>query len=334
MRSKDLDGRREGSDGAGRKGPPTAAHPRHRRHSLPSDHPKPACDDPAAPAALGKILASPSYREADEDLDFLQEAATRGFRLQLEYLKAETLLKQHDVAHTIVVFGGTRIQEPQAARRLLLEREHALAANPGDAKLSELRTIAVRLLAKSKYYTIARELGRLVGQACESMHGGRTMVMTGGGPGIMEAANRGAADVGAPSIGLNITLPREQFPNPYVTPELCMRFRYFALRKLHFAMRARALVVFPGGFGTMDELFEILELSQTRKMPPVPVILVGEAYWRKAFDPDFLVEEGVIDPEDLDLFWYAETAEEIWSGILRWYQDGGQPMFAGCAASI
>ena len=333
MTSKDLDGRREGSKGAGGRDPSTAAHPRHRHQSLPSDHPKPTCDDPTAPAALGKILASPSYREADEDLDFLQEAGTRGFRLQLEYLKIETLLKQHNVAHTIVVFGSTRIQEPQAARRLLLERERALAASPADAKLSVLRTVAARLLEKSRYYDIARELGRIVGHACESMHGGRTMVMTGGGPGIMEAANRGAADVGAASIGLNISLPRQQFPNPYVTPELCMRFRYFALRKLHFAMRARALVVFPGGFGTMDELFEILELSQTRKMPPVPVILVGETYWRKAFDPDVLVEEGVIDPEDLDLFWYAETADEIWNGILRWYQDGGQPLFEGCETS-
>ena len=144
----------------------------------------------------------------------------------------------------------------------------------------------------------------------------------------MEAANRGACDVGAKSIGLNITLPREQFPNPYISPELCLRFRYFALRKLHFALRARALVAFPGGFGTLDELFEILELSQTRKMPPVPVILVGETYWRRAFDPDFLFEEGVIDSEDRELFWFAETAEEVWHGILRWYELKGEPLYA------
>ena len=150
--------------------------------------------------------------------------------------------------------------------------------------------------------------------------------MTGGGPGIMEAANRGASEVGAPSIGFNVTLPHEQFPNPYITPALCLQFRYFAIRKFHFALRAKALVVFPGGFGTLDELFEILELSQTRKMPPVPVILVGEDYWRRAFDADFLVEEGVIDPEDRELFWFAESAESIWSGILRWHDIQGTPL--------
>jgi uncharacterized protein (TIGR00730 family) len=142
----------------------------------------------------------------------------------------------------------------------------------------------------------------------------------------MEAANRGAHDVGAPTIGLNITLLHEQFPNPYITPELCLRIRYFALRKLHFALRAHALVAFPGGFGTMDELFEILELSQTRKIPPVPVILVGESYWRNAFNPEFLVDEGVIDPEYRELFWFAETAEEIWRDILHWYERKGEPL--------
>jgi hypothetical protein len=158
--------------------------------------------------------------------------------------------------------------------------------------------------------------------------------MTGGGPGIMEAANRGAHDVGAPSAGFNVSLPHEQFPNPYITPELCLRFRYFALRKLHFALRARALVVFPGGFGTMDELFEILELSQTRKMPPVPVVLVGEEYWRRAFDPDFLLSEGVIDPEDRDLFWFAESADDIWSGILRWHAMQGTPFLSRQASIV
>ena len=152
------------------------------------------------------------------------------------------------------------------------------------------------------------------------------MVMTGGGPGVMEAANRGAHDLGRKSIGLNVTLPHEQFPNPYVTPELCFRFHYFAMRKLHFLMRARALVVFPGGYGTMDELFEVLTLVQTRKMEPVPVILVGEAYWRRAFDADFLVAEGMIDAEDRELFWFAETAEDIWNDILRWYEAAGRPL--------
>ena len=142
----------------------------------------------------------------------------------------------------------------------------------------------------------------------------------------MEAANRGACDVGAKSIGLNITLPQEQYPNPYVTPELCFSFHYFAMRKLHFALRARALVAFPGGYGTLDELFEILTLAQTRKLPPVPVILVGEEYWRGVFNADFLVEEGTIAPEDRDLFWYAETAEQIWRDILTWYEMKGEPL--------
>jgi len=157
--------------------------------------------------------------------------------------------------------------------------------------------------------------------------------MTGGGPGIMEAANRGAHDVGAESIGLNITLPNEQFPNPYVTPELCFSFHYFAMRKLHFLMRARALVAFPGGYGTLDELFEVLSLAQTRKIAPVPVILVGESYWRRAFDPDFLVGEGVIDPEDRDLFWFVESAEDAWRDILSWYETIGRPLLpVGSAA--
>jgi uncharacterized protein (TIGR00730 family) len=307
---------------------PTPPHPAERRQSLPGRRPKPPSDDPAAPEAVRKILASPTYRQADQDLDFLQEPETRGLRLQLEYLKAETVLSQHHVAHTVVVFGSTRIDEPQSAARRLKESGEALAADPESPELRQRHAIAQRLLEKSKYYDIARELGRIVGRSGANAHGGRIMIMTGGGPGIMEAANRGACDVGAKSIGLNITLPREQFPNPYISPELCLRFRYFALRKLHFALRARALVAFPGGFGTLDELFEILELSQTRKMPPVPVILVGETYWRRAFDPDFLFEEGVIDSEDRELFWFAETAEEVWHGILRWYELKGEPLYA------
>jgi len=152
--------------------------------------------------------------------------------------------------------------------------------------------------------------------------------MTGGGPGMMEAANRGAFDVGAKSVGLNISLPHEQYPNPYVTPELCFSLHYFALRKLHLLQRAKALVAFPGGYGTLDELFEVLTLIQTRKIRPIPVVLVGEAYWRRAVDVDFLVDEGVIDSEDRELFWFAETAEEIWNGILHWHDTSGEPLHA------
>jgi hypothetical protein len=305
---------------------PTPPHPQRRRQPLPEQAPKDASDDPGAPAAIQAILNSPSYREADRDIDFLQEDESRGLRLQLEYLKVDTVLKQHRVAHTIAVFGGTRILEPRAAERQLEQAKAALAADPTNAKLKQQSAIAQRICAKSGYYDLAREFGRLVGGSAGNALGGRILIMTGGGPGIMEAANRGAADVGAKSIGLNISLPHEQFPNPYVSPKLCFTFRYFALRKLHFVMRARALVAFPGGFGTMDELFEVLALSQTRKTPPVPVVLIGESYWRQVFNPGFLFQEGVIDAEDLELFWFAETASDAWRSILRWYERKGEPL--------
>jgi uncharacterized protein (TIGR00730 family) len=297
-----------------------------RQRSLPGEHPKSLQDDPAAAEALARILASDSYREASEDLGFLNEDLTRGLRLQLEYLKAETLLRQHDIRHTVVVFGSARVAEPQAAQRRLDIASTAAAANPGNADAQQQLAVARRLVETSHYYEVARDFGRLVGRTGANRGAGCTCIMTGGGPGIMEAANRGAHEAGAPSIGLNITLPREQFPNPYVTPELALRFRYFAMRKFHFALRARALVVFPGGYGTMDELFEILELSQTRKMPPVPVVLVGEPFWRRAFDPDFLLEQGMIDPEDLKLFMFAETADSIWRSILDWHARRGEPL--------
>jgi len=300
--------------------------PRPRRTPLPGQQPKPVEDDPAAAAAVQAILRHPSYREADQDTDFLNRHDTRGVRLQIDYLKAERLLEGHGVAHTVVVFGSTRITEPRAARRAAEACAAALAASPDDPTLQRQLAIARRVLANSRYYDIARAFGALVGQADPHARGGRIMVMTGGGPGIMEAANRGAHDLGFPSIGLNIVLPHEQYPNPYVSPELCFSFHYFAIRKLHFLLRARALVVFPGGYGTMDELFEILTLIQTRKIAPLPVVLVGEAYWRRVFDPDFLVEEGTIDPEDRELFWFAETATEIWESILRWHEAAGAPL--------
>jgi len=226
------------------------------------------------------------------------------------------------------VFGSTRIREPAVARRRVEELRTALAVAPDDVELARRLAVAERVLAKSHYYDVAREFGRLIGRAGEGNEDSRIMLMTGGGPGMMEAANRGAFDVGAKSIGLNISLPHEQYPNPYITPDLCFRFHYFAVRKLHFVMRACALVAFPGGYGTFDELFETLTLIQTRTMRPVPVVLVGEQYWRRAFDVDFLADEGVIDAEDRELFWYAETAEEIWQGILRWHEAAGQPLLA------
>ena len=302
---------------------PHPAHPTDRRSDLPWKAPKPGRDDPRAPALVAEILRSPEYRQADEDVDFLREDITRGLRLQLDFTKAESLLEAEGIRHSIVVFGSTRIPEPDAARRCVAELEAEVAACPDDAEAARRLGIARRVLAKSHYYGIARDFGRLVGRAAGPA-GERLAIVTGGGPGMMEAANRGAHDAGARTVGLNITLPHEQYPNPYLTPGLCFRFHYFAVRKLHFLLRARALVVFPGGFGTLDELFETLTLIQTRKIAPLPVILVGRAYWQRVFDPDFLVEEGTIDPEDRDLFWFAETAEEIWDDIRRWYDRAGR----------
>jgi uncharacterized protein (TIGR00730 family) len=174
---------------------------------------------------------------------------------------------------------------------------------------------------------VAREFGRLIGESGDGPQDCRLVIMTGGGPGMMEAASRGAFEAGAKTIGLNIDLPHEQFPNPYITPELCFRFHYFALRKMHFLRRARALVVFPGGYGTLDELFETLTLIQTRTIRPVPVVLIGRAFWERAVNFDFLQDEGVIDDEDREIFWFAETAEEAWAGILDWHRKCGEPLF-------
>jgi uncharacterized protein (TIGR00730 family) len=299
---------------------PSPPHPSRRRRPLPWQRPKPSAEDPEAPHRVQRILDSPSYRQADQDVEFLNLDETRGVRLQIDYQKPEFLLEQHGIEHTIVVFGSTRIHEPAAAQSTVDALRRQLAAERDNHELKRDLAVAERVLAKSRYYEVARELGRLVGEARREKGETELVVMTGGGPGIMEAANRGAYDAGSKSIGLNINLPHEQYPNPYITPELCFRFHYFALRKLHFLLRTRALVAFPGGYGTFDELFETLTLIQTRKIKPVPVVLVGEEYWRQAFNVDFLVDEGVIDEEDRELFWYAETAEEIWDGIREWHR--------------
>jgi hypothetical protein len=306
---------------------PSPPDPYKRKVPLPSEFPKPAEEDAEARRRLRAIIRSPSYRQADEDVEFLNGDDTRGVRLQIDYFKAELELERLGIEGTIVVFGGTRIREPAVQRRRVEEILQRLEAKPGDAEVARGLAVAERLLENSKYYDVAREFGRLVGMSGEGPKDDRLVAMTGGGPGIMEAFNRGAFDVGALSIGMNITLPHEQFPNPYITPELCFCFHYFAIRKLHFLLRAKALVVFPGGYGTFDELFEVLTLVQTRTTQPVPVVLVGESYWRRAFDVAFLSEEGVIDPEDAELFWYAEAAPEIWAGIQRWYEKAGVPLF-------
>ena len=305
---------------------PTPPDPIQRHEKLPWQTPKPPEEDVDAQNRIEALLRSESYRQANEDVDFLGSDESRGVRLQLDYSKPELLLKQHGVQQTIVVFGSTRIVEPAAASRRVERLQQELLNSPHTHDLKRRLAVAKRIQARSQYYQVARDFGRLVGESGRGPEDCRLVTMTGGGPGIMEAANRGAFDCGAKNIGLNITLPHEQYPNPYLTPGLCFLFHYFAVRKLHFLLRARALVAFPGGFGTFDELFETLTLIQTRTMAPLPVILVGKQFWEQAVNFDFLIEEGVIDLEDRELFWYAETAQEIWEGILEWHEKNGTPL--------
>jgi uncharacterized protein (TIGR00730 family) len=306
---------------------PEPAHPQQRDEPLPWQHVKPAAEDPQALQRVQAILNHPNYRQADHDVDFLNLDATRPVRLQIDYLKPELVLQQQGIEHTIVVFGSTRLREPVAAQAEVARLQALVAEDRDNAVLQAKLAVAQRILGKSHYYDVARELGRLIGEAGTCPEDCRVTLMTGGGPGAMEAANRGAFDVGARSIGLNITLPHEQYPNPYVSPDLCFRFHYFGMRKMHFLMRARALVAFPGGYGTFDELFEALTLIQTRKIKPMPIILVGEEYWRGAVDIDYLVAEGVIETEDRDLIGYAESASQVWQGILSWHEANNTPLF-------
>lgn len=242
---------------------------------------------------------SPTYRLAYDDPDFLASEPMRGVRLQLELAKPEMALTEAGILSTVVLFGGARIPEPGNAAWA--------ARNPSQAE---------RLQANSRYYDEARRFAQMASRHSAASAGGKEfVVVTGGGPGVMEAGNRGAADVGACSIALNITLPHEQAPNPYVTPELCFNFHYFALRKMHFLFRAKAMAIFPGGFGTLDELFEALTLIQTRRMARIPVVLFGTEFWRRLVDFEFLADEGTIAPEDLDLLTFVDTAEEGWEAI-------------------
>lgn len=261
--------------------------------------------------------SSSSYIPADRDSEFLQREELRSVRIGLELLKPELIQREHGVRSTIVVFGSSRLQEPAAAQTALLLAEQEFAGSPRSAESQRKASIARRQLALAKYYDVAREFGRLVSSTCQVDGRCDYVIVTGGGPGIMEAANRGAADVGAKSIGLNITLPHEQFPNPYITPELCFQFRYFAIRKMHFLIRAKALVAFPGGFGTLDELFETLTLLQSGKAQNVIVVLVGKEFWERIINWQWLVDNGLISSEDLHLFHYAETAQEAWDLIGR-----------------
>jgi uncharacterized protein (TIGR00730 family) len=256
---------------------------------------------------------SPSYLLPAEDIDFmLNRREMRGIRFAMEYSKADLLLRDWHIRSTIICFGSARTPSPEQVADL------QAAAAYGD-ELSKEK--AVRAQKLSVYYEASRAFGRLVserGGALNPVDGWRdNVIATGGGPGIMEAANRGAMEAGAPTIGFNITLEHEQEPNGYTTPELTFRFHYFAMRKMHLAMRARALAVFPGGFGTMDELFEILTLQQTGKAKVAPVVLVGRDYWQRVFSLDVMLEYGVISARDLNLFEIVDTAEEAWESLLK-----------------
>jgi uncharacterized protein (TIGR00730 family) len=274
---------------------------------------------------VDSLMASASYRQADEDRAFIMRPDMCAVRLQLDFWKTEESLQRHGIEHTVVVYGSTRLIEPQAARQRFELAEQTLACAPSDTGCAREVDAAKRLLDTSRFYSIAREFGRLVGSRSATALLPKLAVVTGGGPGIMEAANRGAFESGAPSIGLNISLPREQRPNAYISPDLCFKLHYFAIRKMHLLERAKAAVFFPGGYGTCDELFEVLTLLQTGKIAPLPVVLVGERYWRRAIDFDFLVDEGMIAANDVGLFAYAESAEGIWQAVSEWYGKGKGP---------
>ena len=259
----------------------------------------------------------PSYILADKDTEFLQRDELRPIRIGLELLKPELIQREEGIQSTVVVFGSARLQDPETMERALHKAEEEAARSPDDPAIRQQVAIARRQLGLSKYYNVAREFGRLVSSTCQIDGHCDYVVVTGGGPGIMEAANRGAADVNAKSIGLNITLPREQYPNPYITPALNFQFRYFAVRKMHFLIRAKALVALPGGFGTLDELFETLTLLQTGKTESVIVVLVGRDFWERLINWQLLVDCGLIAQQDLRLFHYAETAQEAWDLIAR-----------------
>ena len=264
------------------------------------------------------LLASPSYVLAEKDTALLARHELRPVRLQLELLKPEMAFLEHDIDATIVVWGSTQIVERSQLEARVQAAEQAVKVDPQSVSARRELDRARRLMTKAHYYDAARQFGRIVATRSQR-NGQRFTVATGGGPGIMEAANRGAYDVGAKSVGLNITLPSEQRPNPFISPELCFRFHYFALRKMHFVLRAQALVAFPGGFGTLDEIFDSLTLRQTHRMQEIPIVLVGSEYWRKAVDFQFLADEGAIDDEDLELVNFVETPEEAWETIARFH---------------
>ena len=260
----------------------------------------------------GEALAPESNRLAFADPEFLLRRETRGIRFQLEMLKPDLAQQEHGIEHTVVVFGSARFQSQDKAQKALETAQVSGVAL--DIKRAEA------LVRNAHFYEQARAFGHLIAQYSANKHNpNKLFICTGGGPGIMEAANRGASEAGGISVGLNIALPHEQTPNPYITPALSFKFHYFALRKMHFMMRAKALVAFPGGFGTMDELFETLTLVQCKKAKPVPIVLFGSDYWKKVFHPEMMLEEGMIAEEDLQLFRNVDTVDDAWEVIRAFY---------------
>lgn len=269
------------------------------------------------------IMEGAAYQLAYEDMEFLASDDLRPIRLQLELLKPEQELRRQKVSSTVVVFGSARIVSQKQAQADLDELATRDTSEKNDKQHARQIAEAKNKLTQSHYYEEARRFSHIVSSRFQAEHRRDFVVVTGGGPGIMEAANRGAFEAGARSIGLNITLPHEQQPNPFISPELAFQFHYFAVRKMHFLMRAKGLVVFPGGFGTLDELFDVLTLVQTGKMAPIPIVLVGKAYWQRVIDFDYLVESGYISAQDKQLLTYMDTAEEIVAVLEAFY--AGRP---------
>ena len=263
---------------------------------------------------IQRLIKSPAYKLASNDPAWLDRDALRAVRLQLEFLKADLIQEDENIHSTVVVFGSARVRSPEDVERDLL------SIDP-NSELALRREQLNKQLRQSAYYDEARKFANIVSHRFQAEDRTDFVVVTGGGPGIMEAANRGADDAGARSIGLNILLPMEQNPNPFISAELCFQFRYFGLRKMHFLLRAKALVAFPGGFGTLDEVFDVLTLVQTKKIDQIPIILLGKTYWNRVVDFDFLIEEGFIDPDDANLFQIVDTAVEAIHVICNFYNE-------------
>ena len=273
-----------------------------------------------AKSNLEAIMRSPTYQIAHEDQQLLNSDEMRGVRMLLEISKPEQHLELAGITSTIIVFGGARIVDPDNAKKQLAEAQQLLKQNPESISLNQRVRSCEGLLGLSRFYNAAKDFAYLAskyGQSTVDKHArcSSHVIVTGGGPGIMEAANRGAFEAGCRSIGLNISLPFEQHPNSYITPELCFQFNYFSIRKFHFVMRSVGAVLFPGGYGTLDELFELLTLRQVGTKSPMPIVLFGREFWERLIDFDFLAESGLISLDDLKLFHFADSAEEAWMHI-------------------